>query len=137
LSGEVRLESQDESRVSFTRKLCKTDGVLDFSRSADVLARRINGLFPWPGVQVPMNGLAIRCGRADHCPEEVTALAGTVLEPDGIGLRIVTGSGVLRIRSLQRPGGRMLAGPEFLRGFPVDPGTVLESRPMPRLVLRG
>ncbi|RKX35455.1 MAG: methionyl-tRNA formyltransferase [Verrucomicrobia bacterium] len=134
LSGEARLKPQDPSRVSFTRKLRKTDGVIDFSQPADVLVRRINGLYPWPGVQVPINGVTIRCGLADHSRECAGPLIGTVLEPDRIGLRIATGSGLLRIRRLQRPGGRMLDGPEFLRGFPVAPGTVLESRPMPRLV---
>jgi methionyl-tRNA formyltransferase len=120
--------------VSYTRKLLKADGVVDFTQPADILARRINGLFPWPGVQVPMNDVAIRCGLADHCTEGGEQLAGTVLAPDQDGLRIATGSGVLRIRRLQRPGGRMLDGPEFLRGFPVEPGDVLESRPMPCLV---
>jgi methionyl-tRNA formyltransferase len=134
LSGQARLAPQDESRVSFTRRLRKADGVIDFSQPADVLARRINGLFPWPGVQIPVNGVMIRCGLADHCPECADASIGTVLEPDQIGLRIATGSGLLRIRRLQRPGGRMLDGLEFLRGFPVAPGTVLESLPMPRLI---
>jgi methionyl-tRNA formyltransferase len=134
LAGEARLEPQDESRVSYTRKLLKADGVLDFSQPADVLARRINGLFPWPGVHVPLNDVAIRCGLADHCSESTGALAGTVLEPDPVGLRVAAGSGVLRIRRLQRPGGRMLEAPEFLRGFPVAPGTELDSQPMPCLV---
>jgi methionyl-tRNA formyltransferase len=134
LNGQVRLVPQDESRASFTRKLRKADGVIDFSQPADVLVRRINGLFPWPGVQIPINGVPIRCGLADHCPERIDASIGTVLEPDQIGMRVATGSGLLRIRRLQRPGGRMLDGPEFLRGFPVAPGTVLESRPMPCLV---
>jgi methionyl-tRNA formyltransferase len=38
------------------------------------------------------------------------------------------------MRRLQRPGGRMLGAPEFLRGFPIAPGTVLPSLPMPPLV---
>jgi methionyl-tRNA formyltransferase len=134
LSGQARFLPQDESRASFTRKLCKADGVIDFSHPADVLARRINGLFPWPGVRISINGVTIRCGLADHCPERVDAAIGTVLEPDRIGLRVATGSGLLRIRRLQRPGGRMLDCPEFLRGFPVAPGTMLESQPMPTLV---
>jgi methionyl-tRNA formyltransferase len=134
LRGEARLEPQDKTRVSYTRKLHKSDGVLDFSESAVILAGRINGLFPWPGVAVQVIGVPIRCALADHRPDTVDVSAGTVLEPDGVGLRIATGSGVLRIRRLQRPGGRILDGPEFLRGFPVVPGTVLESHPMPRLV---
>ncbi|MGH7996525.1 MAG: hypothetical protein ACREFX_09255 [Opitutaceae bacterium] len=51
-----------------------------------------------------------------------------------MGLLIATSAGLLRLRRLQRPGGRMLRAPEFLRGFPVAAGTRLFSRPMPPLV---
>jgi methionyl-tRNA formyltransferase len=41
-----------------------------------------------------------------------------VIGEDPLGLLVATGGGVLRVRRLQRPGGRMLGAPEFLRGFP-------------------
>ena len=53
---------------------------------------------------------------------------------DADGLLVATGEGTLRLRKLQRPGGRMLPAAEFLRGWPVAPGTVLPSQPMPPLV---
>ena len=53
---------------------------------------------------------------------------------DSDGLLVATGQGVLRLRKLQRPGGKMLPAAEFLRGFPVPAGMVLPSRPMPALV---
>lgn len=59
---------------------------------------------------------------------------GTVLAGGGEGLRVATGNGVLRILKLQRPGGRMLSAGEFLRGFPIPPGTLLPSVKMPPLV---
>jgi len=65
---------------------------------------------------------------------DIGAPAGTVLGADALGLLVATGGGTLRIRRLQRPGGRMLEAPEFLRGFPVAHGTMLESRVMPKLV---
>jgi methionyl-tRNA formyltransferase len=59
---------------------------------------------------------------------------GTVLGVDGAGLLVATGAGVLRVRRLQRPGGKMFAAAEFLRGFPIAAGTVLPSRPLSVLV---
>jgi methionyl-tRNA formyltransferase len=56
------------------------------------------------------------------------------LGADAEGVRVATGRGVLRLLRLQRPGGRMLAAPEFLRGLPLPAGTVLVSRPMAPLV---
>jgi methionyl-tRNA formyltransferase len=62
--------------------------------------------------------------------------AGVVLGADQHGLLVGTLRGVLRLRRLQRPGGKMLAATEFLRGFPVAPGTVLPSRAMPELLVK-
>ena len=132
--GKTDPTLQDDGLATFTRRLRKADGVLDFSASAEELARRINGLFPWPGVNMRMDNFSIRCGLADAVSEAVVDTPGRVLGFDGEGLRVATGSGVLRIRRLQRPGGRMLDATEFARGFPIPAGTILESHPMPVLV---
>jgi methionyl-tRNA formyltransferase len=58
---------------------------------------------------------------------------GQIAGSDAAGLLIRTGNGVLRVRRLQRPGGRMLEATDFLRGFPLAPGSQLPSRPMPVL----
>lgn len=128
------LEPQNESAVTYTRKLRRTDGVLDFALPAVILARRINGLHPWPGVVIEVEGAPVRCGLADAPQGEVHGPPGTVLGSDETGLTIATGDGILRLRRLQRPGGRMLDAIEFLRGFPIAPGTLFPSQPMPVLI---
>jgi methionyl-tRNA formyltransferase len=131
--GELAFRDQDHSKASFCRRLDKTDGVLDFSAPAAVLAARINGLNPWPSVSVDFAGISVKLGLADAVETGTAGVPGTVLGADGDGLRVAAGSGVLRLRQLQRPGGRMLAAAEFLRGFPVPAGTAIASRPMPPL----
>lgn len=134
VQGSPRLETQDEASVTYTRKLRKTDGVLDFTAPAPVLARRVNGLHPWPGVVIEVEGTPVRCGLADTQEGPSLPPPGSVMEPDQTGLRIATGEGILRLRRLQRPGGRMLDAIEFLRGFPISPGSILSSKPMPVLI---
>jgi methionyl-tRNA formyltransferase len=63
-----------------------------------------------------------------------TATPGTIIGTDAEGLLVATGDGTLRLRKLQRPGGRLLPAVEFLRGFPVGIGTRLPSQPMSSLV---
>ena len=147
-AGELVFTPQDESQVTFCRRLAKTDGALDFTAPAAELAARINGLFPWPSCQIEINGQSVKLGLADatvrpiepdgkcHVLYDTSAKPGTVLGADADGLLVATGSGVLRLRRLQRPGGKMLPAVDFLRGFPVTAGTVLLSRPMPALVGR-
>ena len=134
-SGELRFAQQDESAATYCRKLEKEDGTLDFTAPANALAARINGLFPWPACAVELGGHPIKLGLADALAGR--GAPGEVLGADADGLLIATGEGILRVRRLQRAGGRMLPAHEFLRGFPVSLGKRIPSRPMPPLVTNG
>lgn len=134
--GTLAFVPQDEGAVSHCRKLQKEDGALDFTAAAAALAARINGLFPWPACSVDCNGQPLKVGLADVAGDATAGgrPAGEVLGADAEGLLVATAHGVLRLRRLQRPGGKMLPAAEFLRGCPVAAGTIFTSRPMPALV---
>lgn len=123
---------QDVSAASFCRRLEKADGALDFAQPAATLAARINGLFPWPTCSISLHGQDVKLGLADALPG--SGAPGSVVGADADGLLIGTGAGLLRLRRLQRPGGKLLPAADFLRGFPVPTGTSIASRPMPPLV---
>lgn len=132
--GELSFRAQDPSRASFCRRLGRADGVLDFAAGAPALAARINALYPWPSVEVELGGASVKLGLADALDGAPAGAPGTVLGSDADGLLVAAAPGVLRIRRLQRPGGRMLGAREFLRGFSVPAGALIPSRPMPALV---
>ena len=148
-AGELTFREQDHAGATYCRRLVKADGVLDFHASAAALAARINGLFPWPGCAIEVLGQTIKLGLADVAPQGEPGAAapvgpsaltqpperrvGEVLGADAAGLLVGTGAGVLRLRRLQRPGGRMLPAAEFLRGHSIPPGTQLPSQTMPVL----
>jgi methionyl-tRNA formyltransferase len=134
VAGTLAFAEQDEAAATFCRKLEKEDGALDFAAPAPQLAARINGLFPWPACGVEIGGQPIKLGLADAVARPDAAAPGTVLGADAEGLVVATGAGGLRLRRLQRPGGKMLPAADFLRGFPVVAGTVLPSRPMSALL---
>ncbi len=130
--GSLAFAEQDDDAATYCRRLGKEDGVLDFHASAAVLAARINGLFPWPACTIEVNGQSTKLGNADAIAG--AGRPGEVAGADAEGLIVGTGSGLLRLRRMQRPGGKMLTAAEFLRGFTVAAGTPIESRPMPPLV---
>lgn len=134
-SEELEFVEQDHASATFCRKLTKSDGVLDFAATAPVLAARINGLHPWPGVRVEMAGQVVRLGSALASKTASDAAPGTIVA-SGETLEVATGQGTLQLLQLQRPGGRMLPAADFLRGFPIEIGMVLPSMPLPELVTR-
>jgi methionyl-tRNA formyltransferase len=149
--GGLVFRDQDPAAVSYCRRLDKEDGGLDFAAPAPALAARINGLFPWPCAFVAVAGQIVKLGLAEAVgpgeaadgevapgpigvlPAAAIGAPGTVMGADARGLRVATGAGVLRLLRLQRPGGRMLDAPEFLRGFPLPVGTRFPSVPMTTL----
>ncbi|MBC2606212.1 methionyl-tRNA formyltransferase [Pelagicoccus albus] len=132
--GEPELQEQDPAGVSFVRKLGKGDGELDFRAPAKVLARRINGLFPWPSTRANWGEVSIKIGLAGYQNERAEADPGTVLGLEDEGLKVACGDGVVFLKKLQRPGGKMLTAAEFLRGYDLPVGSVFESREMTELV---
>ncbi|MDR1497856.1 MAG: hypothetical protein LBS59_05540 [Puniceicoccales bacterium] len=130
---------QDETAATFTRKITREDSAADFHASAQDIAARVRALSPWPGVTFPWHNVLLKIGAATAEPfSENTPAAppGTLLSADATGLRIATSDGTLRILELQRPAGKMLPTAAFLSGFPMQTGTVIESRPMPPLTRR-
>ena len=141
-AGMQKFTEQDATHATYCRRLEKTDRALDFTQPAAVLAARINGLNPWPGCSVQINGQVVKLGLAEalaecHIIDDTSRGPGLVLGADPEGLLVDTGQGTLRLRQLQRAGGRMLPAAQFLPGFPVTTGTPLASTPMPPLVGRG
>ncbi len=108
--------------VTYATKLTKADGVLDWAQDAAALDRQVRALNPWPGTFFTHAGEPIRVLAAE--PAAGSGPPGTVLDE---AAAIACGQGALRLLRLQRPGRGPLPAAEFLRGFPLAPGVVLQS----------
>ena len=136
LNKSLHFKDQDKEVVTFCRRLTKEDQNLDFNYPSSLLAARINGLNPWPSASIEIHGQKIKVGLADSLESENLSQygVGTITGSDALGLLIQCKTGLLRLRQLQRPGGRMLSAKDFLRGFPIETGTLLSSSTMKDLV---
>jgi len=123
---------QDSERATFTRILTKDDSLLDFRFNASDLYNRICALAGWPGTAFEVNGdrikaKEIRAVDGEGCP-------GEILSADKDGLTVACRKGALRFMQLQRPGGRMMSVGDFLRGYPLNVGQILDSSDIVPLV---
>jgi len=48
--GRVEMIPQDESRVSYCKKILKEDGQIDWSESAKIIYQKWQAYTPWPGI---------------------------------------------------------------------------------------
>jgi methionyl-tRNA formyltransferase len=120
----VSATPQPEAGVTYAAKISKEEAALDFSESAESLARKIRAFKPFPGAFALFDGVPIKIWRAEVAPSSPVTVPGLVLAADGQnGVLVVCGDGVLRLTELQKPGGKRLPASEFLKGFPMEDGS--------------
>lgn len=123
-AGAIRGEPQDESRATYAPQVTREDAHLDWRQTADELWRRIRAYNPWPVAFTELDGMIIRVLEAAPLDAEPEGPPGRVFTI-GSGFAVRCGRGSLAILKAQRPGGRPLPAPEFLRGMRDLPGRVL------------
>jgi len=132
--GSIKTQPQNDARASYTRKLTKADAQLDFAQPAADLERRIRALQPWPGAVVEHKEVALKIGGVTVLTQAATGVPGAIVAVGAAGVDVATGAGILRLLTLQRPGGRMLAAADFLRGYALEVGEQLPGHPLTPLV---
>jgi methionyl-tRNA formyltransferase len=105
--------SQDHSQATYTKKLTKEDGHVDWTKPAVEIERMVRAFNPWPGAHTFAGDLMMKILCSGFVPD-VSAPPGTVLP----GLVVATGAGGLRIQELQPAGKRRMSAADFLRGHP-------------------
>ena len=126
-AGRIEPLAQDAALASPARRLRKTDGAIDWSRSALAIKNQIRALEPWPRTytfwQRPGGSpLRLILGRASVPSDGLAAEPGNIVQVSDDALTIATGSGTLALHEVQPAGKRMLPAGEFLRGYPLSPG---------------
>ncbi|HES76983.1 MAG TPA: methionyl-tRNA formyltransferase [bacterium] len=119
LDGTLRGDVQDEALVTYAKKLDKAEAVLDWSRSATELARRVMAFNPWPVTETRWKDETLRIWRAQAVNTNTRSPCGTVVATSRDGIDVATGEGVLRVQQLQRPGGKPLMAADFLNSHPM------------------
>jgi len=107
-------QPQPEAGVTYARKLDKAEARLDWSRPAGELARRVRAFNPWPMAEAIIAGERLRIHGAVALPLAHDAAPGTLLAASRDGLDIACGEGALRIRVLQRDGGKAITAADYL-----------------------
>jgi len=107
-------QPQPAEGATYARKLEKSEARLDWSQPADVLERKVRAFDPWPIAEGEIAGDAVRIHRAIAIDNATNAAPGTVLDAGRDGIDIACGRGALRIRVLQRAGGKAITAADYL-----------------------
>ncbi|HEL2980713.1 TPA: methionyl-tRNA formyltransferase [Stenotrophomonas maltophilia] len=105
---------QPEQGVTYAHKLDKAEARLDWAQDASALARTVRAFNPWPIAEATLAGERVRIHGAVALDEAHGQAPGTVLAASRDGIDIACGQGALRLRVLQREGGKAITAADYL-----------------------
>lgn len=109
-------QPQADTGVTYAHKLDKAEARLDWLRPAVELAHKVRAFNPWPMAEAQVAGERLRLHGAIALPVAHDDEPGTLLAAGRDGLDIACGEGALRIRVLQRDGGKAMTAADYLNG---------------------
>ncbi|MFC1908746.1 methionyl-tRNA formyltransferase [Chloroflexota bacterium] len=128
LRGKITPQPQDEAVATYSGRINKEDGEIDWQLSAVDIWRRVRAFNPWPGCYTRWQGKQLKIIEAVPLPGEGNITAGMVVRPEQrVAFGISTGDGILGVLKAQAEGKRAMSAVEFLRGHGGLIGAILPS----------
>lgn len=122
--------AQDDAQATYAPRITREHAHVDWSRSAEEVARRIRAMDAVPGAWTLHRGSELKLFRP--LVEEdasVGGAPGTVLAVSpgdaSSGMVVACGSGAVHVREVKPAGRRRMTASEWLRGRGAEPGDVL------------
>ena len=122
---------QDPGRATYTEKISKQSGMIDWRQSAASIRNLVRACDPWPAAFT-------YCGKQriilwDTCVVEGEATGAAPGQIQSIhdkhGIVVATGQARIGIRELQREGKKRQRFDSFVRGQHLAPGTLFSTKP--------
>jgi len=128
--AEIRPHPQEHGLATLAPRLKKEDGQIDWSLTAEEVARRVRGLRPWPGAYTRFRGkilqlwsaTAVEVGTSTTSSQDPRQPAAGAMESGVLGVeggRLLVGCGhstVLEIREAQLADRKRMSARDFLNG---------------------
>ena len=120
---------QDHTKATYASMLKKSDGLIDWTRSAEEINNMTRAMNPWPGVYMFINisgkNKRLRIFKTEVFDKSVYSKEKTGVLLDVLKNRgglVGTGKGSLLLTRVQLEGGEKVSFEEFTRGHPIKKG---------------
>jgi methionyl-tRNA formyltransferase len=121
LAGTSLPTPQDDSRATLAPKIAKSEAALDWRAPARQLERRVRAFDPWPVAEAHLtDGRRLRVFAAEALAGPAARVPGTIVAAGRDGIEVATGDGVLRLRKIQPPSGRVMDAAAYLAAHSLE-----------------
>lgn len=123
--GELVPQKQNDEESCYAKMLNKSMGRIDWEEPAEVIGRKVRGLYSWPGAYSSYKGKGLKILKAAVDTKAEDGEPGTVSEVTKDSVIVNTGKGRLILQEVQLEGKKRLAVKEFLLGCRIGKGEKL------------
>ena len=113
-TGNIKIVQQDHDKATFTGKLSRKDGLIDWTKGSDGIWKEIRAYNPWPGSHTNFNGKNLKIIEAEISTKY--KLPSGYVSIHGDEVYIGTSDGSLNVKKLQAEGGKIVVASDFARG---------------------
>lgn len=125
LNGELKPEKQDDSESNYAPMLSKDLCPIDWNETAQKVHNKVRGLSPWPVATAKLGEKTVKIHKT-IVSEPSNGKPGEVIVSDKKLIVACGGSTSVEIVVLQTEGKKAMNAADFLRGNPIEKGTILK-----------
>lgn len=128
LEGQIKLVKQDESKASYTKKITRQDGQINWQKSAQEIERQFRAYFGWPGVFTYFNKKRLKISDLELYNGEIddNLTPGEVFLSPNNDLLVKCGQGAIALKKIQLEGKKERKAGDFVNGYGNFIGSILK-----------
>lgn len=126
-SGSMPQRKQNDEKATYAPMITREDEKIDWNNTAEHIHNQVRGLNPEPAAFTIINGVKVKIHKTILVDENQTGQPGVVIDTDRDKFTVQTKQGRLLITEVQREGKRRMSARDFLQGFSLEKGSLLDS----------
>lgn len=123
--GGLSAQKQDDSQACYAPRITKENTRIAWDADAVAITNLVRGLCPAPAAWTTQEGETFKIHEAQALAYTHDVLPGSILHADTTrGIIVAAGNEAVRLKQLQKAGGRCLGDAQFLNGNRMLPGNI-------------
>ena len=125
-AGNAQRQPQDASGVTLAPRLKKETGKINWQNNVSDIVNLIRGLSPTPAAYTLLEGQVLKIFSAEANQNKTSETPFTIGAASAAGLPVAASDGYVILKDVQLAGKKRMLTQDFLRGYRLNQGTVLQ-----------
>ena len=124
--GQAPREEQDHDQATHVSKLSRSDGEIDWTKSAESIERKIRAFDPWPGTFTYFpDGTPVKIFPPVIIEKNRDGKPGVIISTQSDHVTVSCGVGAMSFSSIQPAGRKKMSLSSYMAGKNIEPGAFL------------